>query len=325
MLLVNQVLVRVFRNNLLPLHKTFILMKQIPSQLIKDYCIVGLSYIAILLFLRPAFFGEYKITESLMLVAVVHSFVLLLVYAIAEGVTTFLFRCPFSYSYSLEERFQHFVLCAGICIPVMMVLLTLANVIMMHGIEHIDYAWLDSNGNFTFGWMLMSRSSCVVASVIMAIAMIVISEVRQMRYVLQELLQINHMLEENQEKTKSIPTEKELVEDIVLHGDTRDTLTLNPHDILYIESMANYLNIVYFNDSELCHKRLRSSLKETETTLEEYTFIVHIHRAFLVNINFITQVTGNSAGYKVELFGCDKILPVSKSNVPLFKERLKET
>ncbi len=298
-------------------------MKQIPSQLIKDYGIVGLSYIAILLFLRPAFFGEYKITESLMVVAVVHTFVLFLVYAIAEGVTTFLFRRPFSYFDSFEIRFRHFALCGGVCIPVMMVLLTLANVIMMYGVEHANYAWRDSNGNFTLEWMLMSCSSCIVASFIMAIAMTAISEVRQMRYVLQELLQINQMLEENQEKTTSMSTEKDIKEDVVLHGDTRETLALNPHDILYIESVANYLNIVYFKDSELCHKRLRSSLKEIENTLEDYQFIVHIHRAFLVNINFITHITGNSAGYKVELFGCDKILPVSKSNIPMFKERLK--
>lgn len=298
-------------------------MKQIPSQLIKDYGIVGLSYIAILLFLRPAFFGEYKITESLMVVAFVHTFVLLLVYAIAEGVTTFLFRRPFSYSDSFDVRLRHFSLCGGVCIPVMMVLLTLANVIMMHGVEHANYAWRDSNGNFTLEWMLMSCSPCIVASFIMAIAMTAISEVRQMRYVLQELLQINQMLEENQEKATSISTEKDIKEDVVLHGGTRETLALNPHDILYIESVANYLNIIYFKDSELCHKRLRSSLKEIEITLKDYQFIVHIHRAFLVNINFITHITGNSAGYKVELFGCDKILPVSKSNIPMFKERLK--
>ena len=82
-------------------------MKKIPFQLVKDYGIVALSYIAILLFLRPAFFGEYKITDSLIVVAIVHTFVLLLVYAIAESVTTFIFRRPFSYSDSFEKRLCH--------------------------------------------------------------------------------------------------------------------------------------------------------------------------------------------------------------------------
>lgn len=296
-------------------------MKQIPSQLIKDYGIVGLSYIAILLFLRPAFFGEYKITDSLIVVTLVHTFVLLLVYAISETATTFILRRPFSYSDSLETRLQHFVFCGGICIPVLMMLLTIANVIMMHGIENIGYAWLDQNGNFTLDWLMMSRSSCVVASFIMAIAMTALSEVRQMRYVLHELLQINQMLEEK--NSISASSEEEEKEMVTLRGDTRESLTIDPNDVLYIESIANYISIVYFKDSELCQKRLRSSLKNIENALENHTYIVHIHRAFLVNIRFITQVTGNSAGYKVELFGCDKILPVSKSNVQLFKERLK--
>ena len=296
-------------------------MKQIPSQLIKDYGIVGLSYIAILLFLRPAFFGEYKITDSLIVVTLVHTFVLLLVYAISETATTFILRRPFSYSDSFNTRLCHFALCGCVCIPVLMMFLTLANVIMMHGIEHIDYVWHDHNGNFTLDWLMMSRSSCVVASLIMTIAMTTLSEVRQMRYVLHELLLINQMLEEKNSISAS-PEEEEKVM-VTLRGDTRESLTIEPNDIIYIESIANYINIVYFKDSELCQKRIRSSLKDIEGVLESHTYIVHIHRAFLVNIRFITQVTGNSAGYKVELFGCDKVLPVSKSNVQLFKERLK--
>lgn len=151
--------------------------------------------------------------------------------------------------------------------------------------------------------------------------MTTLSEVRQMRYVLHELLLINQMLEEKNSISAS-PEEEEKVM-VTLRGDTRESLTIEPNDIIYIESIANYINIVYFKDSELCQKRIRSSLKDIESVLESHTYIVHIHRAFLVNIRFITQVTGNSAGYKVELFGCDKVLPVSKSNVQLFKERLK--
>lgn len=208
-------------------------MKQIPSQLIKDYGIVGLSYIAILLFLRPAFFGEYKITDSLIVVTLVHTFVLLLVYAISETATTFILRRPFSYSDSFNTRLCHFALCGCVCIPVLMMFLTLANVIMMHGIEHIDYAWHDHNGNFTLDWLMMSRSSCVVASLIMTIAMTTLSEVRQMRYVLHELLLINQMLEEKNSISAS-PEEEEKVM-VALRGDTRESLTIEPNDIIYIE------------------------------------------------------------------------------------------
>lgn len=298
-------------------------MKNIPFQLIKDYGIVCLLYVCALLFLRPAFFGEYKITDSLLVVAIVHLVVLFFVQCIGEIIVTFLFRSPFSYGDTFGTRLQHFCICGFVCIPTLMVLLTQANVIMMHGIEHAGYAWHDQDGNFTLEWMLMSRSSCVVASFIIAIAMTALSELRQMRYALQELFQINEMLETEQKVLRSRLPKDNVTDKIIIHGDNRDSLVVNPLDIVYVESVANYLNIVYLNDAELCNKRLRSSLRDVEETLEAFPFMVRTHRAFLVNIHFITQVTGNSAGMKISLFSCDKVLPVSRSNISEFKERVK--
>lgn len=299
-------------------------MNKVPLQLIKDYGIVCLSYICALLFLRPAFFGEYQITESLMVVAVVHTVVLLVVVGISESIVTFIFRRPFSYSDGIMTRLQHFAFCAAVCIPTLMVLLTQTNVIMMHGIEHAYYAWYDKNGNFTLDWMLASRSSCFVASFIIASAMTAMSELRQMRYVLQELLQINQLLETEQKSLQTHLPKDNDTDKIVLYGESRDLLEVNPQDIVYVESIANYLNIVYLNDTDLCNKRLRSSLRDVEQALEAFPFMVRIHRAFLVNIHFITQVSGNSAGMKVSLFSCEKVLPVSRSNIGEFKKRISE-
>lgn len=299
-------------------------MNKIPLQLIKDYGIVCISYICALLFLRPAFFGEYNITESLMVVAVVHLVVLFIVVGISEITVAFLFKMPFSYSDALLTRLQHFAFCGAVGIPVMMVLLTQANVIMMHGFEHADYAWHDKDGNFTFEWMLMSRSSCAVASFVIAIAMTALSELRQMRYVLQELLQINQMLETEQSVLRSRLPKDNVTDKIILHGDNRDSLVVNPQDIVYVESIANYLNIVYFNDADLCNKRLRSSLRDIEEALEEFPFMVRTHRAFLVNIHFITEISGNSAGMKASLFSCEKVIPVSRSNIEEFKKKISE-
>lgn len=299
-------------------------MKRIPYQLIKDYGIVCLFYICALIFLRPSFFGEYKIDESLIVVAIVHLGVLLIVQCISECIITFLFRSPFSYGDALMTRLHHFSLCGFVGIPVLMALVTQANAIMMHGIEHAEYAWHDAEGHFTWEWMLLSRSSCAVASFVIAIAMTALSEVRQMRYVLNELFQINQMLDAEQKSLRSRLPEDNVTDEIILHGDNRDALVVNPQDIVYVESVANYLNIVYFNDDDLRNKRLRSSLRDIEEALEAFPFMVRTHRAFLVNIHFITQVSGNSTGMKVSLFGCDKVIPVSRSNIGDFKKIIAE-
>lgn len=257
-----------------------------------------------------------------MVVAVVHLIVLLLVFGIGECTITFLFKKPFSYGDAFLTRLQHFSLCGLVCIPIMMGVLTQANVIMMHGIEHAEYAWYDEEGNFTLKYLLMIRSSCAVASMVIAIAMTALSELRQMRYVLQELFQINQLLEMEQKHLRSRLPKDNVTDKIILHGDNRDSLIVNPLDIVYVESIANYLNIIYFNYADLCNKRLRSSLHEVEEALDAFPFMVRTHRAFLVNINFVTDVTGNSAGMKVSLFSCDKVIPVSRSNIEEFKKKI---
>lgn len=138
------------------------------------------------------------------------------------------------------------------------------------------------------------------------------------RHQIEELQSLNNQLEaEHQPQPDATLPEK-----VQLQGESRETIILNPSDILYIESVANYVNIVFFSGQDLSQKRLRCPLHDIEETLSPYSFIFHIHRAFLVNLNFITQVSGNAAGYKLQLFGSDKVLPVSKANVAAFREKV---
>lgn len=146
---------------------------------------------------------------------------------------------------------------------------------------------------------------------------------RFMQVEIEELQKLNALLESEQKTLRSQQTKENRVERITIHGEGRDSLVVIPHEIMYVESVGNYLSIVYFNNSELCQKRLRCSLKEAEETLGAYPFIVHTHRAFLVNIHFITQVSGNSAGYKISMFSTDRTLPVSKANVASFRDKIK--
>lgn len=138
------------------------------------------------------------------------------------------------------------------------------------------------------------------------------------RYQIEELQSINNLLEAEHDSARN----QAEPEKIVLQGESRESIIINPSDILYVESLANYVNIVFFSASDLMQKRLRISLRDLEETLSPYPFIFHIHRAFLVNLNYITQVSGNAAGYKLQLFGTDKVLPVSKANVSAFREKV---
>lgn len=301
-------------------------MKRIPKQLIKDYILIDLAYASMLTILQFAYSGNYDISYSSLMLLVLQLGILFTVLLVGEVFTTYVLRSPFSYSDDIATRFLHFLKGTLICLPLLTAIQNQLFVFYKFGIENWIFAWTYYDGSFSLKWFWKIMPPCAVASFFtQMIGMTALSEVRAMRNSLRELSSINQMLEAEQEKLLSRPAAEAQTEKIVLQGDgSKEKLILCPMNIMYVESVGNYLNIVYLNDSELCQMRMRSSLKEIEDTLKQYPYLIHIHRAFLVNINFITQVSGNASGYKISLFSTDRVLPVSKANVAAFRNKINE-
>lgn len=147
-----------------------------------------------------------------------------------------------------------------------------------------------------------------------------VTNIRIKNFQIEELQTLNNLLSSEQESQNE--REDLAAATVMLNADSNDPLEVCPDGIIYIESVANYVNIVTIDGTEISQHRLRCTLRSIEETLNDFPFIIHIHRAFLVNINFITHISGNAGGYKIQAFGTDKILPVSKANIKNFKERL---
>jgi DNA-binding LytR/AlgR family response regulator len=67
---------------------------------------------------------------------------------------------------------------------------------------------------------------------------------------------------------------------------------------------------------------IRYSLKKATETVNEFEFILRCHRTFIVNINHIKEITGNSQGYKLYLENLDFPVLVSQKYIASFKERI---
>jgi len=298
---------------------------KIPKQLIADYAYVCIAFMAINIAMRPVYFGKPYLSKELLEMLTQIAVLSYSVIIAAELFVTFVLRKPFSYVDELNIRFHHFLLCTLIVIPLYTATLNQFLVIKEFGWEHWELAWIDPECGFSLNGFLERLLPCSVCTILeILISMPIISQIRVMLHSLRELKEINQLLESEQTMLRSRLPKDNVTDKIIIHGDSRESLIVNPLDIMYVESVGNYLSIVYFNDSELCQKRLRSSLKEVEETLEAFPFMVHTHRAFLVNINFISQVTGNSAGYKINMFSCERVLPVSRASVALFKDKIRE-
>lgn len=291
-------------------------MKKIPGIIVRDCAFLGLAFFVFYTLMRP--FGmQNSVGDNLwMLQSLGCCFMIFLFSLLSEIIVAYVFNLPCDYSrdwsYQIRTRLAFY--------PVLII--TLAAVvgqyfsIIEHGWEHWKYFWLDYDGTFTLRWYLRNFWQDVVWCIFVSIFWYFLTKGRMKEYKIQELLLINEGIE------KSDIQEEESIGTVRITGESRESLSVSPSDILYIESVANYLSIWYLKNGELMQKRIRNTLKNVEQFLADYPFLLHCHRAFLVNTRFITHVEGNAAGCQLHLFSINHTIPVSKANIDALKRSM---
>jgi DNA-binding LytR/AlgR family response regulator len=109
---------------------------------------------------------------------------------------------------------------------------------------------------------------------------------------------------------------------INLSGNTKEHIKLYPANMLYAKVSGNYVAVYYVKNNKVEYKFLRMSLNQLSNSLQDYPCIVRCHRAFLVNTLSVVKVRGSSKGYRLELKNTDMAIPVSKSHVKIFNEKM---
>ena len=109
---------------------------------------------------------------------------------------------------------------------------------------------------------------------------------------------------------------------ITLEGNTNEHVTLEISDLLYIEAVGNYVKVCQQHDNEVHTKMLRATMKQMEDALQAYPMIVRCHRAFMVNLGHVEQISSNSRAMQLVMRHSNDAIPVSRSNVNKLKELL---
>jgi hypothetical protein len=111
--------------------------------------------------------------------------------------------------------------------------------------------------------------------------------------------------------------------DKLVHFDSenqKDKLSIKARLLILIKSADNYIE-VFWKDGDAIKKQLiRGTLLKAGELLSDYSYIFKCHRSFIVNVNFIDRVEGNSQGYKLYFENIDFEVPVSKLAVEQLKE-----
>jgi DNA-binding LytR/AlgR family response regulator len=93
---------------------------------------------------------------------------------------------------------------------------------------------------------------------------------------------------------------------------------LEVDNLIYVEALGNYINIVYE-----CNGFKKYTIRETINNIEKKTsnskMIYKSHRSYLVNLNYISNVTGDAQGLKIHIKDIDTAIPVSRNKIKEFK------
>ena len=125
-------------------------------------------------------------------------------------------------------------------------------------------------------------------------------------------------------QTEDSPQKGDVKQDsqITLEGTTNEQVTLDISDLLYLEAVGNYVKVCQQLNGEVRTTMLRATMKQMEDALQAYPMIVRCHRAFMVNLGQVEQISSNSRAMQLVMRHSHDAIPVSRSNVNKLKELL---
>lgn len=145
------------------------------------------------------------------------------------------------------------------------------------------------------------------------------------KYLAMELEETRLLNEQLKEIQSEKPSEKPLQQapestdcqsqGLTLTGTTNESVTLQISDLLFIEAVGNYVKVNHLRDDQVYTDMLRATMKQMEETLQGYPMVVRCHRAFLVNLGQVEQITSHSGSTQLLIKHCHESLPVSRSNM----------
>ena len=112
-------------------------------------------------------------------------------------------------------------------------------------------------------------------------------------------------------------------DEMTLSGNTNESVALQVSQLLYLETVGNYVKVHHLCNNQVKTDMLRATSKQMEDQLHTYPIIVRCHRAFLVNLGQVEQIVSKSGSMQLVINHCHDAIPVSRSNVPLIKAALK--
>jgi hypothetical protein len=133
---------------------------------------------------------------------------------------------------------------------------------------------------------------------------------------------LNHASVLNKELIHQVSKKKPKGELKLFASNRKDKIKTTVSDLLFIESVGNYVTIRWIENEEILEKTIRNTLKDIEKQLVSIDSIYRSHKAFIVNLGQIKEINGNAQGYKLVLKNGKFQVPVSRNYIKSFNAKL---
>ncbi|MCA4896396.1 MAG: LytTR family transcriptional regulator [Cytophagales bacterium] len=179
---------------------------------------------------------------------------------------------------------------------------------------------------FDMGWITVMRHTIVQVAIkgIIPIALCTLFlKAQLLQQSLREAIKTNQELQKIQVLKREAKEAIKTASQITLYSDTSESLSFNLPDLLFIEADDNYSTVMWKENGTLQKKLLRVNLKNLESQLDN-SFTLRCHRSYIVNVNAISAISGNTNGYKLKINGSDFSIPVSRPKGKEIMEKISQ-
>ncbi|MHB0755671.1 LytTR family transcriptional regulator DNA-binding domain-containing protein [Polaribacter sp. M15] len=114
---------------------------------------------------------------------------------------------------------------------------------------------------------------------------------------------------------KRLEKEKILIPKVTIFSDNKkESICINTNNLVYVTSQGNYASFfIKEEDNEIKEKILRVTLTKIEKELENYSKIIRCHKSYIINTNYVDDISGNARGYLLKSDIISFPIPVSRS------------
>ena len=285
-----------------------------PDKTWRTIVIVSLLVFALLYIFQP--FGIQNITAE-------HKLLVLSGYAAVTAVTMCLhyYVLPILFPRFYNER--HWTVAKHILSNItLLCLIALGNVVYSYNFNIVG-------GGFTVSLLVWALGVTVAVGIFPITVVTILQQNKLLATSLCEASQINVSLSVHERKPTSAESallaSAENLPALKLVGSGKDDrLEIDANMLIYMEAIGNYIKVNYMKNGVAVQKMLRATVKQMEDTTAEYPFISKCHRAFIVNLNSVKRVSGNSQGYRLTLNGAEDEIPVARAFTHTVKSKIEQ-